>query len=192
RDMGLVKNDEPVERLFTQGMVIKNGAKMSKSMGNVVSPDEMIARFGADATRMYTLFAAPPDRDLDWQDAGVEGIQRFLSRVYRFVQRNAGAVKAADEKVIELSPDTARKLERKLHQTIKRVTDDFAGRWHFNTSIAAIMELVNELYGYEAEIAAGKISDAALADIQRKLVLLLAPFAPYLAAELWEALGETD
>ena len=89
RDMGLVKNDEPVERLFTQGMVIKDGAKMSKSLGNVVSPDEMVARYGADAARMYSLFAAPPDRDLDWQDTGIEGIQRFLGRVYRFVMRNA-------------------------------------------------------------------------------------------------------
>ena len=89
RDIGLVKNSEPVERLFTQGMVIKNGAKMSKSLGNVVSPDDMVARYGADSTRMYTLFAAPPDRDLDWQDAGVEGISRFFSRVYRYVARNA-------------------------------------------------------------------------------------------------------
>src|SRR5947209_5616134 len=153
RDLGLVSNDEPVQRLFTQGMVIKSGAKMSKSLGNVVSPDDMVARYGADATRMYTLFAAPPDRDLDWQDAGVEGIQRFLSRVYRFVQRNAGAAQEAREKVVELSPDAARKLQRKLHQTIKRVTDDFGGRWHFNTSIAAIMELVNELYAADAEIS---------------------------------------
>ena len=89
RDMGLVTNDEPVERLFTQGMVIKDGAKMSKSLGNVVSPDEMVARYGADAARLYSLFAAPPDRDLDWQDTGIEGIQRFLGRVYRFVVRNA-------------------------------------------------------------------------------------------------------
>ena len=89
RDIGLVKNDEPAERLFTQGMVIKDGAKMSKSLGNVVSPDDMVARYGADSTRMYTLFAAPPDRDLDWQDMGVEGVSRFLSRVYRFVMRNA-------------------------------------------------------------------------------------------------------
>ncbi len=91
RDMGMIKNDEPVERLFTQGMVIKDGAKMSKSLGNVVSPDEMVARYGADAARLYSLFAAPPDRDLDWQDTGIEGIQRFLGRVYRFFVRNAGA-----------------------------------------------------------------------------------------------------
>ena len=91
RDMGLITNDEPAERLFTQGMVIKDGAKMSKSLGNVVSPDEMVARYGADAARLYSLFAAPPDRDLDWQDSGIEGIQRFLGRVYRFVARNAQA-----------------------------------------------------------------------------------------------------
>jgi leucyl-tRNA synthetase len=189
RDLGMITNDEPAHRLFTQGMVIKGGAKMSKSLGNVVSPDDMVARYGADATRCYTLFASPPDRDLDWQDAGVEGVQRFLSRAYRFVQRHAGAAQAAKEKVVQLSPATARKLERKLHQTIKRVTDDFAGRWHFNTSIAAIMELVNELYAAEPEIAAGKVAPALLADIQRKLVLLLAPFAPYLADELGLLLG---
>jgi leucyl-tRNA synthetase len=189
RDLGLVAKDEPATRLFTQGMVIKDGAKMSKSLGNVVSPDDMMARYGADSARVYSLFAAPPDRDLDWQTAGVEGIQRFLSRVYRFVQRNAGAVTKADDKVVELSPDIARKLERKLHQTIKRVTEDFAGRWHFNTSIAAIMELVNELYAADAEISAGKVSPALLADLQRKLVMLLAPFAPYLADELGEMLG---
>jgi leucyl-tRNA synthetase len=192
RDLAMITNEEPATRLFTQGMVIKNGAKMSKSLGNVVSPDDMVARFGADSARMYSLFAAPPDRDLDWQEAGVEGVHRFLSRVYRFVLRHADATNGAKQKVVELSPAIGRTLERKLHQTIIRVTDDFAGRWHFNTSIAAIMELVNELYGYEAEIAAGKISDAALADIERKLVLMLAPFAPYLAAELWETLGETD
>src|SRR4030088_3105803 len=98
RNMGLVKNDEPVKRLFTQGMVIKGGAKMSKSFGNVVSPDEMVARFGADSTRMYSLFAAPPDRDLDWQEAGVEGVHRFLGRVYRFVMRNAVSAQTATGK----------------------------------------------------------------------------------------------
>ena len=145
--MGMITNDEPVERLFTQGMVIKDGAKMSKSLGNVVSPDEMVARYGADAARMYSLFAAPPDRDLDWQDTGIEGIQRFLGRVYRFVVRNAGDADPVTEasSAESLSPE-ARAIQRKLHQTIKRVTDDFQGRWHFNTCIAAIMELVNELY----------------------------------------------
>ena len=189
RDMGLVKNDEPVERLFTQGMVIKDGAKMSKSLGNTVSPDEMVARYGADAVRMYTLFAAPPDRDLDWQDTGIEGIQRFLSRVYRFFVRNpAGGDSAADG---PLQPE-ARAIQRKLHQTIKRVSDDFQGRWHFNTSISAIMELVNELYGAEDAIANGRVPASLVNEVQRSIALLLAPMAPYLAHELWEMTGETS
>jgi leucyl-tRNA synthetase len=198
RDMGLVKNDEPIERLFTQGMIIKGGAKMSKSLGNVVSPDEMIARYGADSTRMYTLFATSPDRELDWQDEGVEGIQRFLGRAYRFIARNTPvetqlAASPRAERVT-LQPD-ARRIQRKLHQTIKRVSDDFQGRWHFNTSISAVMELLNELYAIEERVARAP-SPAELVpvqlwmEVQSNLVLLLAPFAPHLAHELWEMLGE--
>jgi leucyl-tRNA synthetase len=191
RDMGLVSNSEPVQRLFTQGMVLKDGAKMSKSLGNLVSPDEMVARYGADATRMYTLFAAPPDRDLEWQDAGVKGVQDFLSRVYRFVVANArpnasgwsGALPA------ELSPE-ARRMQRRLHQTIKRISDEFSGRWHFNTCVSALMSLVNEFYLLRPEIERGLIPLPLLAQAQRDLVLLLHPFAPYLAHELWELLGE--
>src|SRR5262249_29141087 len=145
RDLGLVENDEPVDRLFTQGMVIKNGAKMSKNKGNVVSPDDMVARYGADSTRMYALFAAPPDRDLEWQESGVEGVSRFLSRVYRFVLKHADRARNASGKSAPAS-GVARQLDRKLHQTIRKITSDFDGRWHFNTSIAAIMELVNALY----------------------------------------------
>ncbi len=192
RDLGLVKNDEPVERLFTQGMVIKDGAKMSKSLGNVVSPDEMVARYGADAARTYSLFAVPPDRDMDWQDTGIEGVERFLGRVYRFVLRNSQVVRrksATAEAAPETSPQ-ARAIQRKLHQTIKRVSDDFRGRWHFNTCIAAIMELVNALYAVEEKDGVKDIPVALLAEAQRDLVLLLAPFAPYLAHELWEMLGE--
>jgi leucyl-tRNA synthetase len=197
RDMGLVKNDEPVERLFTQGMVIRNGAKMSKSLGNTVSPDEMVERYGADATRMYSLFAAPPDRDLDWQETGIEGVQRFLGRVYRFYLRNAAVGKSgaepeslsAESSTLSLSPE-ARGMQRKLHQTIKRVSNDFQGRWHFNTCIAAIMELMNEMYGAEQAIASGKIPGALIAEVQRDVALLLAPMAPYLAHELWEMTGE--
>jgi len=175
-------------------MVIKEGAKMSKSLGNVVSPDEMVARYGADAARLYSLFAAPPDRDLDWQDSGIEGIQRFLGRVYRFVMRNAHPDSAEWRQPVpkDLSPQ-ARQIQRKLHQTIKRVTDDFKGRWHFNTCIAAIMELVNELYAAEdgaARAPSPAIPVPLLAEVQRDLILLLAPFAPYLAHELWETLGE--
>jgi len=195
RDMGLVKNDEPVARLFTQGMVIKDGAKMSKSFGNVVSPDEMVARYGADATRLYSLFAAPPDRDLDWQESGIEGIQRFVGRVYRFYATDWGAPLSAP------LTDSARQLQRKLHQTIKRVTDDFQGRWHFNTCISAVMELLNDanrrMLGTKDThpmtgtlVKADKIPQTLLADVQRTIALLLAPMAPYLAHELWEMTGE--
>jgi len=203
RDLGLITNDEPVERLFTQGMVIKDGAKMSKSLGNIVSPDEMVARYGADAARLYSLFAAPPDRDLDWQDSGIEGIQRFLGRVYRFIEKYADPQSPDWRKPLPAHlNDSARRLQRKLHQTIKRVTDDFQGRWHFNTCIAAIMELLNDanrrMLGSEptqnsvtgSHVQGDEIPLSLLGDVQRNLVLLLAPFAPYLARELWEMLGE--
>jgi len=193
RDLGLITNDEPVERLFTQGMVTYQGAAMSKSRGNVVSPDEMVARYGADSARLYVLFAAPPDRDCDWQDSGIEGIQRFLGRVYRFFVRNAQPQHPDWHKAVPADlPPEARAVQRKLHQTIKRVSDDFQGRWHFNTCISAIMELVNVLYGAEDAIAQNAVPKPVLAEVQRNLVLLLAPFAPYLAHELWEMLGEKE
>ncbi len=181
RDLGLITNAEPAARLFTQGMVIKDGAKMSKNKGNVVSAEEMIERFGADTGRLFELFAAPPEKDMDWTDAGAEGAYRFLGRVFRFVTRNAdrAASKPGD-------PEADRKALRKLHQTIRRVTEDFNHRWHFNTSIAGLMELVNELYAQE-----DKLSGEALAQILPPLVLLLGPFAPYVAEELWEQLGRT-
>jgi leucyl-tRNA synthetase len=219
RDLGMITNDEPVDRLFTQGMVIKDGAKMSKSLGNVVSPDEMVARYGADAARLYSLFAAPPDRDLDWQDSGIEGIRKFLGRVYRLVSKRAASVASQqtprdlwEQRLMMGAIGIERDLQRKLFQTVKRVTDDFGGRWHFNTSISAVMELVNELYlALEQEIyekddkgedrLAGKIrfegslpppqvDTEFLHGLLAYLVLLLAPFAPYLAHELWEMLGE--
>jgi leucyl-tRNA synthetase len=190
RDMGLITNGEPIERLFTQGMVIKDGAKMSKSLGNIVSPDEMIARYGADAARLYSLFAAPPDRDLDWQDSGIEGIRRFLGRLYRVVTEQTKLTGASEMSRENRPGHATRTLQRKLHQTIKRVSDDFAGRWHFNTSISALMELNNLLSSMEQDISAGNIPPEDLAETKRVLVLLLAPFAPYLAHELWELLGE--
>jgi leucyl-tRNA synthetase len=158
---------------------------------------------------MYSLFAAPPDRDLDWQESGIEGIQRFLGRVYRFYLRNPSLeARIATSQPIDgeksahsenspssqretLSPE-ARALQRKLHQTIKRVSHDFQGRWHFNTCIAAIMELVNEIYSADAAITAGRIPKPLIADLQRNIALLLAPMAPYLAHELWEMSGETS
>ncbi len=190
RDLGLVENDEPVERLFTQGMVIKDGAKMSKSKGNVVSPDDMVARYGADSARMYSLFAAPPDRDLDWQEDGVAGVSRFLGRVWRIVTKYAPVARTSGGKKIDAPTGPAQKLLRKLHQTIAKITQDFEGRWHFNTDVAAIMELVNEIQDADAQLASSEIPAPIVHELLRTLVLLLAPFAPFLAAEMWEQLGE--
>jgi len=200
RDLGMVKHDEPAERMFTQGMVIRNGAKMSKSKGNVVSPDDMIDRFGVDATRMYALFAAPPDRDLEWQEEGVAGVSRFVARVYRLTSKFAPVVvqmeggahgdEIAASAFAGQTPAGA-KLLRTLHQTIAKITEDFSGRWHFNTCIAAIMILVNEIQANETAMDAGEISPATIAEVFKTLVLLMAPFAPFVAAELWEQMGGT-
>lgn len=179
RDIGLTTCDEPVKKLFTQGMVVRNGAKMSKSKGNVVPADDIAEMRGADTARMFALFAAPPEKDVDWNDAGVDGIYRFLGRIYRFATRNVPAPATGDG-----AADT--KILRKLHQTLERITIDFDHRWHFNTSIAAMMELVNELYAEEA-----RISQATLTTAIRTLTLMIAPFAPYLAQELWEEQGNS-
>jgi leucyl-tRNA synthetase len=189
RDLGMIKNDEPAERLFTQGMVIKDGAKMSKSKGNVVSPDDMIARYGADATRMYALFAAPPDRDLEWQEEGVAGISRFLSRVHRLATKYAQVTRDAKTLHDGRGSKVEQQLLRRLHQTIAKMTLDFSGRWHFNTSIAAIMSLINEIVAAESAMDAGEVSPAAVGEIFRNLILMLAPFAPFFAAEMWEEVG---
>ena len=179
RDIGLIQNSEPARRLFTQGMVIAEGAKMSKSKGNVVGADMLAEKFGADTARMFVLFAGPPEKEIDWRNESAEGIYRFLGRVYRFVTRNvdraAGTPGASDKHAL-----------RKLHQTIKKITEDFESRWHFNTCIASIMELVNVLYAEEESISGAVASEAA-----EKLALLLAPFAPYLSQEIWEELGKS-
>jgi leucyl-tRNA synthetase len=180
RDLGLITNSEPATNLFTQGMVVKDGKKMSKSIGNIVDPEEIIAGFGADTCRLYVLFAAPPDKDMDWQQAGVEGQHRFLARVYRFVTRNADKLNQTPGEVSEMD----KRALRKLHQTIAKITQDFEERWHFNTSIAAIMELTNELYACEEGL-----TPAALPEILRALIQLLEPFAPFIAAEMWEEIG---
>ena len=193
RDIGLVKNDEPATRLFTQGMVIKDGAKMSKSLGNTVSPDEMVARYGADSTRLYTLFAAPPDRDLDWQDQGVEGVSRFLARLYRFVSENPVKFSDGEPRSYDFAalPPNAKAIVRKLHQTIKRISDELGGRWHLNTSVAALMELLNAcMVEQELFKTATPEIKAFRGNLQRTTILLLSPFAPYLAAELWTVVGE--
>jgi len=176
RDIGLVKNDEPVRRMFTQGMVIAEGQKMSKSVGNVVAADALADELGTDTARMFVLFAAPPEKEVDWRREGAEGIYRFLGRLYRFATRNWGSPGG--------SGDSDRKVLRKLHQTVKKITEDFETRWHFNTCIASIMELVNVLYAEEAGISA-----AAMPEILAKLALILAPFAPYVSQEIWDELG---
>ena len=158
QDIGLVEFSEPVARLFTQGMVLKDGAAMSKSKGNVVDPTEMCAKYGADTVRLYMLFAAPPEKDFDWSEAGIEGASRFLHRVYRLVCEACGQVSAvspAHSEGLETCSVSLRgeerRLLRKTHQTLRHVTEDMEGRWHFNTDIAMTMELVNEL----AETARG-------------------------------------
>ena len=184
RDLGLISNDEPAANLFTQGMVLGNdGTAMSKSKGNVIDPEEMVDKYGADTCRLFVLFAAPPEKDMPWIEASVGGQRRFLERVHRFVTRNVGGALGSDGVG---DPQADRRALRKLHQTIAKVTADFDNRWHFNTSIAALMELINTLTEEEANL-----SRAALDRILPDLTLLLAPFAPYLAEELWEQLGRT-
>jgi leucyl-tRNA synthetase len=176
RDIGLVKNSEPAKRLFTQGMVIAEGAKMSKNKGNVVGADMLAEKYGADTARMFVLFAAPPEKEVDWRWEGADGIYRFLGRVYRFVTRNTPAQ--------ERSGTSDRAVLRKLHQTLKKITEDFESRWHFNTCIAGVMELMNTLYAEEQNISA-----AVMPQILETIALMLAPFAPYVSQEIWDELG---
>ena len=199
RDLELVEFPEPVARLFTQGMVIKEGAKMSKSKGNVVDPVAMCAKYGADTVRLYMLFAAPPEKDLEWSDAGIEGAWRFLNRVYRLVTRHADRLRAASAwNSSAAAGDEAslgaeeRRLLRKAHQMLHHVTEDMDERWHFNTDVALAMELSNEVGTLEEAICAGSVRPAVLKSALEILVLTLSVFAPHLADELWEGLGHTD
>ena len=185
RDAGMLDFDEPFTNLLTQGMVIKDGAKMSKSLGNVVSPEEIIDRYGADTARLFILFAAPVDRDLDWSDQGVEGAYRFLGRVWRILGQFAETIKGASASydAATLSTEEA-ELRRVLHATIKKVTEDVRDRFMFNTAISSIMELVNALYAFQdKELTPGLARETASA-----LVRMLAPFAPHITAELWAEL----
>ena len=189
RDLGLVTFDEPVTRLFPQGMVHLDGEVMSKSKGNTVAPDQVVARYGADTLRLYILFVAPPEMALEWKDEGIEGAHRFVQRVWRLVDRHAAsfASEIRQRPPAEL-PEAARALQRKVHQTIARIGEDIDTRIHLNTAVAALMELVNELYKHEAELAQGP-GRPVLRDALETLVLLLAPFTPHLCEELWMRLG---
>jgi leucyl-tRNA synthetase len=193
RDLGLTKVDEPFTALLSQGMVIKDGAKMSKSKGNVVDPDDLIRTFGADTARLFSLFAAPPEKDLDWNDHGVEGASRFLNRVWRFVLAHREEIASAS--VVAVSTEEGRAFRRTIHETIKRVTDDIEGDFHFNTAISAVMELVNALYAFEPasrdRMPAGERA-ALLREAVETVLLLLGPISPHVTEELWEQLGHPE
>ncbi len=206
RDLGMVSHSEPFSHLLTQGMVLKDGAVMSKSKGNVIDPDDMIAKYGADALRLYVMFMAPPEKELEWIDAGLEGAFRFLMRVWRIVQqwRDTVAAAPAIEGVAAGLTGAERALRRKTHDTIRRVTQDIEPRVHLNTVVSALMELVNELYqfsdqhtsaGPAARRAEGQApaespgTQAVLKEAIEALVLMLSPFTPHMAEELWEQIG---
>jgi leucyl-tRNA synthetase len=192
RDLGLVKHDEPIGRLFTQGMVQKGGVAMSKSKGNVVGAMEMAEKYGADTGRLYTLFAAPPEKDLEWSEESIEGAWRFINRVFRLVDRHAATLR--DTGRWNFSPqglsEKERELVRATYETLRRVTQDFESRWHFNSAIALIMELTNEVYAREP-IEEG-VRPEIRKEILEMLTLMLAPMTPHLAEELWEMLGHSD
>nr|WP_244148056.1 leucine--tRNA ligase [Syntrophobacter fumaroxidans] len=192
RDMGALEVDEPFRNLLTQGMVIKDGAKMSKSKGNVVDPDDMIKAYGADTVRLFCLFASPPEKDLEWSDQGVEGSFRFLSRIWRLVSDNLDALRSAPRhNGGGALPEPLEALHRKTHQTIKKVTEDIRDRFHFNTAIAAIMELVNQIYQVvEGGSRAGNIWPVVKEAVEA-LILLVSPMAPHIAEEIWHELGHT-
>ena len=227
RDIGLVEFSEPVARLFTQGMVLKDGTAMSKSKGNVVDPTEMCAKYGADTVRTYMMFAAPPEKDFDWSDRDIEGASRFLAKVYRLVSKYADNLRSmqglaspggtgpkngiSDSRfqISENQPSSAgpqsgisaprfqiseeeRSLLRKAHQTLRHVTEDMEGRWHFNTDVALCMELVNELMERQGAVEGGKVRPEAHKAVLEILVMMLSLFAPHIADELWEALGHAE
>jgi len=192
RDMGMVNHDEPITRLFTQGMVQKGGVAMSKSRGNVVGAFDMAEKYGCDTGRLYTLFAAPPEKDLEWNEQGIEGASRFLNKVYRLVAKQAERLKPVQVELTsktDLNNATAKEkaLVRKTHQTLKRVTNDFESRWHFNTSVALVMELINELH--EQEPLDVDVSPVILKRVLQVLILMMSPMTPHIAEELWQMLG---
>ncbi len=189
-DIGMSDEDEPFRNLLTQGMVIKDGSKMSKSLGNVVSPAEIQARYGSDTARLFILFAAPPEKELDWSDEGVEGSYRFLNRVYRLVIEYIDDIRG-DAKIsgsCEAKNDSDKALSFMLNSAIKKVTEDAGGRFNFNTAIASIMELVNEMYKYKN----GEINLPLFNDAVETLLMLLNPFCPHVTEELWNRLGHED
>lgn len=186
KDAGMVDFSEPFTNLLTQGMVLKDGSKMSKSKGNVVSPEEIIARYGADTARLFILFAAPVDRDLDWSDEGVAGASRFLKRIWRIMEVFEDKIRAGqDEYDVGSLTDEERELRRVLHTTIRKVTEDIRDRFMFNTAISSIMELVNAFYVFQNS---REINENLVRETAVNLLKLLAPFAPHITEELWSIL----
>jgi leucyl-tRNA synthetase len=210
RDLGLVDHSEPFTQLLTQGMVLKDGAVMSKSRGNVVDPDTMLQKFGADALRLYVMFVAPPEKEVEWTDAGLEGSFRFLARVWRLLDHwceTIGGEGIDSPDACESLNAAERALRRKTHDTIRRVTFDIEERQQLNTAVSAMMELVNDLYAFSERTATGAPGRRADEDVERvgeaerreticvvrealeALIRLLSPFAPHTAEEMWEMLG---
>jgi leucyl-tRNA synthetase len=188
RDLGYVDVDEPFTNLLTQGMVIKDGAKMSKSKGNVVDPDALIKRYGADTARLFSLFAAPREKDLDWNEQGVDGCYRFLNRVWKLVHEQLDAASAAPALDPSALSDEERNLRRAVHKTLKKVTEDIDERFHFNTAIAAVMELMNTLQGARLNTPQAA---AVMKEALELVVVMLAPFVPHITEELWQLLGHS-
>jgi leucyl-tRNA synthetase len=187
RDVGLVKTAEPFSRLLTQGMVLKDGTKMSKSKGNTVDPQGLIDQYGADTVRLFTMFASPPEQSLEWADSGVDGASRFLKRLWKMTFAH---VSAGDVVELHLSTldDKQKALRLKLHETIKKVSDDIGRRYTFNTAIAAVMELINEMSRFDDSSEQGR---AVMQEALNAVVLMLAPIVPHVTHELWQQLGHS-
>lgn len=186
-DLGYLSFDEPFTNLFTQGMIYKDGAKMSKSKGNVVSPDDMIEKYGADTLRLYILFMGPPEKDAEWSDAGIEGVHRFIRRAWSLIDKIASL---NDQGSSEMGP-RERELRRKLHSALLKITQDMEGGFKFNTAISGLMELVNDVSDYLQQIPQEQWHVSLLKEFAEKFVLMISPFAPHFAEELWHAMGKT-
>ncbi len=192
-DMDLTDHVEPFTNWLAQGMVLKDGAKMSKSKGNVVDPKDILDEYGADTARLFILFASPPEKDLEWSDKGVEGADRFLNRVWRFVTENLELIRDAEAEFdADSLDDEAKALNRIMHASIKKVTEDIGERLNFNTAISAIMELTNEVYSYLNDRSAEETNGALIKEVAENIILLLAPFAPFITEELWDYLGHEE
>jgi leucyl-tRNA synthetase len=191
RDLGLVNSDEPFKKLLTQGMVLKDGSKMSKSKGNTVDPQELIDQYGADTVRLFTMFAAPPELSLEWSDDGVAGAHRFLKRIHTLVTEHLNQGHHVSNEPVDLDglSDEARDVYRKLHETIAKVSDDIGRRYHFNTAIASIMELTNSVMKFDATSDADR---AVRSEAVEAIVILLSPITPHITEHLWSGLGHQN